>query len=156
MAHIRQSRPDFGLGFQLKVRKPFSVVPSSLGSGPGRFCSRTVSKHGALSTSDRLRDLSGRGATRAEDAHGTPTQRLISPSILVYEEQLHWLDSSGALVELCVACHGLAWRRVRRLYDKASLRVAPLGWSACLAISGRKVNHLPWSRRGHLLSSHSP
>ena len=28
----------------------------------------------------------GRGTTRAEDAHGTPTQSHISPSILVYEE----------------------------------------------------------------------
>ena len=29
---------------------------------------------------------SGRGAARAEDAQGTPTQSHISPSILVYEE----------------------------------------------------------------------
>ena len=33
MEHIRQSRPDSGLGFQVKVRKTFQVVPSSLGSG---------------------------------------------------------------------------------------------------------------------------
>ena len=33
MAHIRQSRPDYGLDFQVKVFKPFSVVPSSLASG---------------------------------------------------------------------------------------------------------------------------
>jgi hypothetical protein len=32
MAHIRQSRPDSGLGFQVKVLKIFQVVPSSLGS----------------------------------------------------------------------------------------------------------------------------
>jgi len=31
MAHVRQSRPDSGLGFQLKVLKPFEAVPSSLG-----------------------------------------------------------------------------------------------------------------------------
>jgi len=30
---------------------------------------------------------SGRGAVRAEDAQGTPTQSHISPSILVYEEK---------------------------------------------------------------------
>ena len=30
----------------------------------------------------RLRDLSGRGSARAEDAHGTPTQSHISPSTL--------------------------------------------------------------------------
>ena len=33
MAHTRQSRPDSGLGFQVKVLKTFQVVPSSLGSG---------------------------------------------------------------------------------------------------------------------------
>ena len=33
MVHIRQSRPDSGLGFQVKVLAPFSDVPSSLGSG---------------------------------------------------------------------------------------------------------------------------
>ena len=33
MAHVRQSRPDSGRGFQVKTLKPFSVVSSSLGSG---------------------------------------------------------------------------------------------------------------------------
>ena len=33
MAHIRQSRPNSGLGFQVKVLKTFLRVPSSLGSG---------------------------------------------------------------------------------------------------------------------------
>jgi len=33
MANIRLSRPDSGLGFEVKVLKPFQVVPSSLGSG---------------------------------------------------------------------------------------------------------------------------
>ena len=32
-------------------------------------------------------DFSGRGAARAEDAQGTPTQNHVSPSILVYEEK---------------------------------------------------------------------
>ena len=31
--------------------------------------------------------ISGRGAARAKDAEGTPTQSHISPSILVYEEK---------------------------------------------------------------------
>jgi hypothetical protein len=31
LAHIRQSRPDSGLGFQVKVLQTFQVVPSSLG-----------------------------------------------------------------------------------------------------------------------------
>ena len=38
MAHARQSRPDSGLDFQVKVLEPFSVVPSSLGSGLGVLC----------------------------------------------------------------------------------------------------------------------
>jgi len=33
MAHVRQSRPDSGLGFQAKVLKIFSSVPSSFGPG---------------------------------------------------------------------------------------------------------------------------
>ena len=33
MAHVRQSRPDSGTGFQAKVLKTFQVAPSSLGSG---------------------------------------------------------------------------------------------------------------------------
>ena len=34
MAHDRQSRRDYGLGFQVKVLAIFQVVPSSLGSSP--------------------------------------------------------------------------------------------------------------------------
>ena len=36
---------------------------------------------------DRLRDLSGRGTARAEDAQGPPTQSHIAPSTLVYENK---------------------------------------------------------------------
>ena len=32
-AHVRQSRPDSGLGFQVKVLTTFYLVPTSLGSG---------------------------------------------------------------------------------------------------------------------------
>jgi len=44
---------------------------------------------------DRLRvgrDLSGRGAVRAEDAQVTPTQSHISPSMLVYEDKIVELE----------------------------------------------------------------
>ena len=34
VAHTRQSRPDSGLGFLVKVLRTCQVVPSSLGSGP--------------------------------------------------------------------------------------------------------------------------
>jgi len=37
VAHIRQSRPDSGLGFQVKVLDTLQGVPSSLGSGPERM-----------------------------------------------------------------------------------------------------------------------
>jgi len=33
MAHIRQSKPDSGLGVKAKDLKTFQVVPSALGSG---------------------------------------------------------------------------------------------------------------------------
>jgi len=35
MTHIRQSSPDSGLGFQVKILKPFQVAPYSLESKPG-------------------------------------------------------------------------------------------------------------------------
>ena len=70
----------------------------------GHFSKRRVRKLGLFGSSclsfgdSRLtrrgtthsRDLSGRGAARAEDAQGTPTQSHISSSIQVYE------DNSGA------------------------------------------------------------
>ena len=36
MVHTRQSRPDSGLSFFVKVLKTFQVVPSALGSGRGQ------------------------------------------------------------------------------------------------------------------------
>ena len=33
MAHMRQSRPDYGLGFEVQVLTTFRLVPFSLGSG---------------------------------------------------------------------------------------------------------------------------
>ena len=33
MAHIRQPRPDSGLGFEAEVRNSFEGVPSALGRG---------------------------------------------------------------------------------------------------------------------------
>ena len=39
-------------------------------------------------------DLSGRGTTRAEETHGTPTQSHMSPNFLVFEDeftsQIEW------------------------------------------------------------------
>jgi len=52
------------------------------------FTSMNDSKNSTLSLMIP-RDLSGRGAARAEDAQGTPDQSHISPSILVYEDKQH-------------------------------------------------------------------
>jgi len=47
--HISQSWPDYGVGFQVKVRKTFQVVPSSLGEPLTHFA-RTPA-HAGLATS---------------------------------------------------------------------------------------------------------
>ena len=57
-----------------------------------------------------LWDLSGRSTTRAEDAQGTPTQSHISPSILVYEDQLEVRRYPRALAGVC-CCSG--WLMMR-------------------------------------------
>ena len=41
-AQVRQSRPDFGLSFQVGVHKTFQVVPSSLGGASGDSLKRQV------------------------------------------------------------------------------------------------------------------
>jgi len=51
MAHIRQSRPDSGLGFRSKVLKIFKVVLSSLGSGWHPACLESLLT-GQQSTAD--------------------------------------------------------------------------------------------------------
>ena len=68
MAHIRQSRPDSGLDFQVKFLKTFKGVPSSLGRGTVacRLCGErrsqevrerhTLSRHGVISSERRERD----------------------------------------------------------------------------------------------------
>ena len=48
-----------------------------------------------------VRDLSGRGAARAEDAQGTPTQSRISLSKLVYEDYRHPRPDSGRGLAEC-------------------------------------------------------
>jgi len=75
----------------------------------GRGCQKSILSAGqqlskvkctSTGAGDRLRvgwlnGFSGRGAARAEDAQGTPTQSHTSPSILVYEEKTirHFLHS---------------------------------------------------------------
>ena len=53
MAHIRQSRPDSGLGFQVKPIKTFQNVPSSLGRRRHRL-PRTISPTRARDTSKNV------------------------------------------------------------------------------------------------------
>ena len=52
-----------------------------------------------LNDIDRLR-VAGRGAVRAEDAQGTPTQSHISPSILLYEDMISLLAGGRVGVDL--------------------------------------------------------
>ena len=42
----------------------------------------------------------GRGAARAEDAQGTPTQSRISPRILVYEDKPCAISTRNGIIEL--------------------------------------------------------
>ena len=67
MAHIRQPRPDFGLGFQVKVPKTFQVVRKRDLSrrGPWGTCQRPWSSRSwqAAGSSFRARTLSGTCAT---------------------------------------------------------------------------------------------
>ena len=66
------------------------------------LCWARINPSQSLSTPLRVYQLrlidSGRGTTKAEDAHGTPTQSHISPSILVYD---------------CKWCSGERWRARR-------------------------------------------
>ena len=56
MAHVRQSRPDSGLGFQVKVFELFYGVPSSLGSGQAEAgCSRVAVDAEAESAASRAK-----------------------------------------------------------------------------------------------------
>ena len=53
VARVRQSRPDSGLVFEVKVRKTFKVVPSWLGIGPSPLRSESdVSKEVVSSVGD--------------------------------------------------------------------------------------------------------
>jgi len=47
MAHVRQSRPDYGLGFQVRVLKTFQAVPLSLGRRPDRIADSVPAAGGA-------------------------------------------------------------------------------------------------------------
>ena len=82
-----------------------SCITQYKAQGPSRICNESKEEEkkcapeeistgnpGAMSVIDsglvgHSQDLSGRGAARAEDAQGTPTQSGISPSIIVYEYQ---------------------------------------------------------------------
>jgi len=61
MAHIRQSRPDSGRGFQSKVLETFRVVPSLLRSGGGNV--RANPPHGGLRGHVRREHAAAQGTT---------------------------------------------------------------------------------------------
>ena len=70
MAHIRQSRPDSGRGFQAKVLKLFQVVPSSLGRG----CSPTATASSPAKAA--------RSVHEAHTLHTTPYTPRLTPYTL--------------------------------------------------------------------------
>ena len=94
MAHVRQLRPDCGLDFQVKVLETSEDVVLSLGRchevmhldyQGARSIIREQGRGRATWTADKtMVGLvgSGRGAARAEDAQGIPTQSHISPSMI--------------------------------------------------------------------------
>ena len=63
MAHIRQPRPDSGLGFQVESLQTFSGVASSLGSKSALFATR-VPEH--LTAGVPLRSGAVRGGWKSE------------------------------------------------------------------------------------------
>ena len=70
-----------------------------LPAGPlRRPCSSTRTRSAPGLGSSSGRELIGRGAARAEDAHGTPTQRHKSPSIPAYEYQISMGGYVGAFL----------------------------------------------------------
>ena len=70
MAHVRQSRPDSGLGFQVKVLEAFQGVPSSLKSG----LKTNDPKHETLS---RLLASGGKQVYLAEGFVGLATDTIL-------------------------------------------------------------------------------
>jgi len=58
MAHIRQSRPEYGLDFQVKVLRAFRVVPSSLGS-EGSYLGLIVSLNSRLESNKEEEEEEG-------------------------------------------------------------------------------------------------
>ena len=66
---------------------PFASCPPSCRSSRPGSCPGLRPKHAPRTPVDRLRVGCGRGAARAEDAQGTPTQSHVPPSILVYEDK---------------------------------------------------------------------
>ena len=66
MAHIRQSRPDSGLGVQVKVLETFQIVPSSLRSGLGNDLMAV--KSGLVCTESRFDIHIGRAQYKRLDA----------------------------------------------------------------------------------------
>ena len=62
MAHTRQSRPDSGLGLQLKVLKTFEFVLSSRESGVGRHPPGVGGNLLNLSSVDKMIDQEEEGA----------------------------------------------------------------------------------------------
>ena len=87
VAHIRQSRPDSGLGFQANILETFKVFPSLLGSGlPARLPLASAHGQGCIRASDSYLSLNPsnfsaetRGSTRRMAKSSTTSPSLPPP-----------------------------------------------------------------------------
>ena len=103
MAHIRQSRPHYVLGFQVNVFKTFQVVPSLLGSGPQRLHFRPLTTNitGPSNLTFQApcgagyRDAGGRGVAALG---ADPDASLEAPT----ERTWHIQDSHGQIMALAL------------------------------------------------------
>ena len=73
-----ENRVEAKHGDVTNVRVFDTRMPGRTGCGSAQGIQRVI----------HSKDLSGRGATRAKDAQGTPTQSHISHSMLVYEKTM--------------------------------------------------------------------
>ena len=105
MAHIRQTRPDSGLGFQVKVLDNFRVDPSSLGSGTG------AAWHPGSQESAWQRIPESKSRAQLEAARGcfhlkNPFKKYFPPRTITthtlhyhYYDQIVWQISSAETLE---------------------------------------------------------
>ena len=102
-------------------------------------------------------DLPGKGATRAEDAQGTPTQSHVSPNILVYEDKTAWNVEGKTAVKVLICSHFKnSLEDFKDFYLKAKARTWPwLSYLCHLRSTAARDEvrvHVSFPRRGSVRS----